>query len=626
MVGKDRALLVYDGSCAFCRLWADHWRGLTDDRVQYATSQEIAASFPDVPREKYARAVQLIDDDGARYEGAAAVFRLYAKRSGFGWIWGLYEAPAVAPISEWCYRLVARNRPFFLRLTHLFWGEKVETPKYGLTARIFLQALSVVYFFAFLSLLPQLPGLVGAQGLLPAESYLTTLRAEHGVAATWLAPTLAWFGAHDGALQFMALVGIVLSFLAFGGILLAPCLLLMWALYLSLVVAGQSFTAFPWDLLLLEAGFLAIFLVPFRRAVGYRSRVEASSTVVWLFRFLLFRLLFGSGLMKLLSGDAAWRNLTALGSHFETQPLPTAPAWFVHQMPSALLKAATLAALACELVVPFLFFLPRRARQLGALITAGYQLLLLLTGNFAFLNWLTLALCLLLLDDKILLSFRPKRSKAEESFRNETDPSAKAGAGMTRKGKFRTRITTILAIALVTLGLTRLVAPFVRLPMPVLLFTAILSPLRISNDYGLFAVMATSRPEVVIEGSEDGATWKEYTFAAKPGDAGRMPGWVAPFQPRLDWQLWLAARSEPGAQPWIAHLMIRLLQGSKPALALFESDPFSVSPPQFVRATLYAYRFTTPEERSRDGAWWRREMKASYLPTLSLGAQPGGAP
>ena len=624
MDGKDRALLVYDGECAFCRTWVDHWRTLTADRVQYATSQEIAASFPDVPREKYARAVQLIDDDGTRHEGAAAVFRLYAKRPGFGWMKRLYEAPAVAPVSEWCYRLVARNRPFFLRLTRLLWGKKIEAPKYGLTARIFLQALSAVYFFAFLSLLPQLSGLVGAQGMLPAESYLVALRAEHGVLAVWLAPTLAWLGAHDGALQFMALLGIILSFLAFGGVLLAPCLLLLWALYLSLSIVGQSFTAFPWDFLLLEAGFLAIFLVPFRRAVGYRSRVEASSVVVWLYRFLLFRLLFGSGLMKLLSGDASWRDLAALAFHFETQPLPTAAAWFAHHAPAGLLKAATLFALASELVVPFLFFLPRRARQLGALLAIGYQVLLLLTGNFAFLNWLAIALCLLLLDDAFILSFRPKRNEAEESVRSETDPSA--ALGMTKRGKLRARMVTVLAFVLVTLGLTRLAAPFMRLPTPVLLFTAILSPLRISNDYGLFPVMAASRPEVVIEGSLDGVTWQEYAFAAKPGDPARAPGWIAPFQPRLDWQLWYAARSEPGVQPWTLHLMVRLLQGSKPVLALFESDPFPVSPPKFVRATLYAYRFTTPEERERDGAWWRREMKAPYLPTLSLGAEPGDAP
>ncbi|MFA5853620.1 MAG: lipase maturation factor family protein [Patescibacteria group bacterium] len=613
MAGEERALLVYDGDCASCNLWVDHWRTLTGERVQYTSSQEIAEKFPDVPREKYARAVQLIDADGSRLEGAAAVFALHAKRPGFGWMKKLYEAPAVAPVSEWVYRLVARHRPFFLKLTHLLWGKKLETPRYGLTSRLFLQALSAIYFFAFISLLSQLPGLVGEQGLLPAQTSLAAARAEHGFAAVWLAPTFAWFGAHTGALQFMALLGTLAALLAFGGILLAPCLALMWALYLSLVVIGQSFAGFQWDLLLLEAGFLAIFLVPFRRAVSYRSRLETSGTVLWLYRFLLFRLLLASGFMRFFPEGAGWFNLSFLSSYFETQPLPTTIAWFAHQVPVGVLSVLALFLCVFELLVPFLFFLPSRARRLGALLMAGYQLFWLLTGNFAFLHLLALVLCLPLLDDALIERVLP-RLRAKHPFVPARD------------GVWRRRLITTLAVALVTLGLTRLFAIFTRVPAPALLLTAVIAPLRVSNDYGFFGVTTAARQEVIIEGSTDGVVWKEYGFVQKPGDPKRAPGWAMVFQSRLDWRMWSAARSEPTTYPWVAHLMIRLLQGSEPVLALFEENPFPQSPPKYVRATLYAYRFTTPEERARDGAWWRREMKSSYLPTLSLGAQPGGAP
>jgi hypothetical protein len=387
----------------------------------------------------------------------------------------------------------------------------------------------------------------------------------------------------------------------------------MWALYLSLVVVGQTFTGFEWDLLLLEAGFLAIFLVPFRRAVGYRSRLEASGTVVWLYRFLLFRLLLASGLMKFLSEGVARSDLSFWISYFETQPLPTAIAWAAHQLPEAVLKTTELAAFAFELLVPFLFFLPCRARRLGALLMAGYQFFWILIGNSAFLHWTTLALCLLLLDDALL-------ERAVPRFRAKQSTASVPGVPR------RTRLVAALAVVLVTLGLTRLFAPFLRLPAPALLLAAVVAPLRISNDYGFFSGTETARQEIILEGSADGIVWKEYAFVQKPGDPKRSPGWIVPLSLRLDWRMWSAARGEPDASPWIAHLMIRLLQGSEPVLALFEADPFPQSPPKFVRATLYAYRFTTTEERKRDGSWWRREMKSSYLPTLSLGTQPGGAP
>ncbi len=609
MSGDARALLVYDGDCEFCRFWIDDWRTRTNDHVRYVTSREIAAMFPDVPREKYARAVQLIDEDGSRHEGAAAVFRLLAKRDGSAWWLRLYEAPLVAPVSEWAYRWIARHRPLCFTIARLLWGPRIERSRYGLTGRILLQALSAAYFIAFISLVPQLPGLVGEHGLLPIGTFLEALKMRYGGAAIWLAPTLAWFGAHAGALQFMALLGAGAALLSFGGIFVAPCFLLMWILYLSLTVAGQDFTSFQGDALLLEAGFLAIFLVPFRRANGYRPRVEASSTVMWLYRFLTFRLMFSSGMAKMLSSDTSWRNLSALTKYFETQPLPTTMAWYAHQLPALLLKFATCVSLGVEILAPFLFLMPRRARALGAAITIAFQLALIATGNFALLNWLMIALCLPMLDDTLLERLWP-RFKARGDF-----PA-------TPIGRLRRYGLKALSATAITLGLTHLLLVFTRVPSPMLALVAAAAPFRVSNDYGLFSVVATTRSEIVIEGSRDGMVWKEYAFTQKPGDVKRRPGARAPFQSRLDWEMSFASLDGPDAHPWVAHLMIRLLQGSKPVLALLASNPFPDAPPTYVRATLYTYRFTTTEERARDGAWWRREMKATYVPPLTLMGEP----
>ncbi len=611
MPREGRALLVYDGGCAFCRLWIDRWRLLAENRVQFVTSQEIAVLFPEMPRERYARAVLLIDEDGTRFHGAEAVFRLLAKRSGFGWAKKLYDAPAIAPVSDLAYRFIARHRPFFLRGTRLLWGKTLEPARYGLTARIFLQALSALFFFAFVSLFSQLPGLVGERGLLPIQSFLEALRAERGFASGWIAPTLAWFGPHAGVLQFMTLLGMLAALLSFGGILIGPCMLLMWTLYLSLVVAGQSFAGSEGDLLLLEAGFLAIFLVPFGRSTGYRSRLEASETVVWLYRFLLFRVTLASGLVKLFLGNGTRQTFSLLSFSLETQALPTPFAWFMQQAPEAVLKVGAGATLFFGLAVPFLFLLPRRARRAGAVFASLFHGFCLVAGAPAFFHWLSMALCLLLLDDAVFERFIPvflgKRS---------SDPAL-------RKPR-RSRALPALAAMLVMLGLTRLLAPFVRIPVPALLLAATIAPLRISNEYGFLPFAPLKRHEIVFEGSEDGVVWKEYGFAFKPGDAKRAPGWSLLSDPRLDRRLSNAARGKPEDHPWVTHMMIRLLQGSEPVLRLLKTNPFPGTPPKYVRATLYAYRFTTFEERARDGAWWRREMESPYLPTLSLDASTEG--
>lgn len=579
-----RALLIYDGDCALCRLWVDAWRAQTGDRVVYAPSQEITEKFPDIPRAKYRRAVQLIDADGRRYEAAEAVFRALAHAPGRGWLLRLYEAPLVGPIAEAAYRLVARHRGLFLRVTKLVWGPKPRRLRYGLVGRVFLQALSVIYLVAFLSWLPQLPGLVGAEGILPSAVPV-------------------------GALQAAALLGAAVALLAFAGVILMPALLFAWLLYLLIVVQAGEFSAFQWDGLLLEAGFLAMFLAPFRSPAAGAGRVRTSLGVVWLYRFLLFRLFFSSGVLKLASGDPAWRTLDAVKIHLETQPLPTALAWHAHRLPDAVLKAGTLATLVAETVVPFLFLMPRRARLVGAGIAVALQIMKIMTGNVAFLDWLTLALCLFLLDDGVLERLVPRLA----TRKTVTPPEPR-------------RAVAALATVVVALGLLRVMMTFLPVPGWPRAAADAAQRLGIVNGYGLFATMPASRSEVVIEGSMDGKDWKPYHLPHAPGDVKRAPTRIAPFQPRLDWHMWFAGLSEAEADPWFPRLMVRLLQGSKPVLALFAGNPFPEGAPKHVRATLYRYRFTTPEERALDGAWWRREMKVTYFPEMSLKDLSTGGP
>lgn len=519
----------------------------------------------------------------------------------------------MAPVSGWVYRLILRHRPFFLKLTRLLWGETIGASRYEATARLFLRGLAAVYFVAFLSLIPQLPGLAGPQGLLPAVSYLERLRAHDGPVAYWFAPTLAWFGAHAGGLQFMAFAGALCAVLAFGGILTAPCFLMMWALYLSLAVVGRDFMAFPWDGLLLEAGFLAIFLVPFRRRAGSETGAGASATVVWLYRFLLFRFLLSSGISKLMAGGFSWRALSALASRFETQPSPTPLAWFVHRLPSGLLAGSAAATLAIETFVPLLFLLPRRARALGALTVAVWQLSIMATGNHAFLNWLILALCVPLLDDGLIGRHLPVVRKR--------DPGHPLPEGRLRRWSVR-----CVATLAIVFGLSQLAGFFLPLSRMLLLADAVISPLRLVNGYGLSGTPPSQGLEIAIEGSDDGSAWKEYVLRDEPGDVKRAPRFIAPFQSRLDFRMRESALSGAGQGPWFAALMLRLLQGSRPTLALFRENPFPSKPPKFVRAVLYAYRFTEPDERAIDGAWRRRRMVVEYLRPISIENLTGGTP
>jgi lipase maturation factor 1 len=481
---------------------------------------------------------------------------------------------------------------------------------YARATWLFLRTLGIVYLIAFSSLGIQIRGLIGHDGILPADQFMASARAFTGLKRFWLLPTLAWAGTSDGFLQAQCIAGGALAALLVAGILPSVVLPLLWLTYLSLSIVCRDFLGFQWDTLLLETGFLAIFLAPLTRRERLRHLIDPPRLGIWLMLWLLFRLMVGSGAVKLASGDRAWHDLTALAFHFETQPIPTPVAWYAHQLPLWFLKGSTIVMFATEVAVPFLILAPRRLRAFAFVPLVGFQALVALTGNYAFFNLLTAALCLFLLDDTALGSWGQIGSDAPESARG------RAVIDRVRRGLLvAVAVTTVPVSAVAFTGALGIGLPGTALVEPL---ASAMAPFRSVNAYGLFAVMTTTRLEIVLEGSEDGAAWVEYEFKYKAGDLHRRPPWVAPHQPRLDWQMWFAALGRFEDDEWFQNFCVRLLQADEAVLGLLDRDPFEGRRPRYVRAVLYRYRFSDAEARRRDGVWWTRERLREYSPILSL--------
>ena len=403
------------------------------------------------------------------------------------------------------------------------------------------------------------------------------------------------------------------------GILPSVMLPLLWLIYLSLSIVCRDFLSYQWDALLLETGLLAIFLAPLTRRERLRHLVDPPRLAVWLMLWLLFRLTMGSGVVKLTSGDPSWRNLTALAFHFETQPIPTPIAWYAHQLPLWFLKGSTLAVFAIEIGMSLLIFAPRRLRAAAFVPLVSLQATIAVTGNYTIFNLLTAALCLFLLDDTALGRWGHIDAAGESAeaqvFRPAIFRPAVRPARVQRALLIAVAVTTVPVSAIAFGGAFGIEPPGAALIDPL---ANLMAPLRSINAYGLFAVMTTTRPEIVMEGSEDGATWMEYEFKYKPGDVHRRPPWVAPHQPRLDWQMWFAALGRFEENDWFQNFCVRLLEGDGEVLRLLERDPFQGRKPRYIRAVLYRYRFSDVETRRRDGVWWTRERLREYSPILSL--------
>ncbi|MFY9458107.1 MAG: lipase maturation factor family protein [Candidatus Spechtbacterales bacterium] len=601
-------ILIYDGDCGFCIFWVERWKKMTRGRVEYTPYQEAAKRFPQIPAQDFPKAIKFILPNGRVFSGAHAILRALAVVPEKRWMLWIYrKIPGAGIFAELFYMFVAGNRGFFSLLTRLF---LVQSPhSHILTRWLFLKVLGIVYFVAFISFAVQTSGLIGSGGILPAENFLGVLAKTFGPTSFWSFPTLAWFNVSDGFLQFMGFGGAFLSLLLIFGIAITPILVLLWVFYLSLFTVGQVFMSYQWDILLLEVGFLAIFLD------------SGSSIVIWLFRWLLFRFMFISGAVKLLSGDPVWRNLSALNFHYETQPLPNIISWYAHQLPEWIQKTSAGTMFFIQLVLPFLIFAPRRLRFFAAFAIILLESLIFFTGNYNFFNILTISLCIFLLDDTFIRRFFPKKF----GLRIIKMYGQKLVADSLRG------VLIVFAIIIIFMSSSIIFTNFFGVfPWPAGHIYKIIDQFHIVNSYGLFAVMTTSRPEIFIEGSNDGETWLAYGFKYKAGDLSRRPKWVAPHQPRIDWQMWfeglnaernMKASDDPATYHyniWFKNFVIRLLEGSPDVLALLDDNPFTDAPPKYIRAVVYNYHFTNFAERKETGNWWKREYKGAYLSPVAL--------
>lgn len=475
---------------------------------------------------------------------------------------------------------------------------------------VFLRLLGIIYFVAFLSIGVQVTGLIGSKGILPAGEFLDMIHAWAGKAAFRFLPTVFWFNSSNFFLQFICFFGVFLSILFIFG--LAPTFLaaVLWFLYLSVYNVGQDFLSFQWDILLLETGFLAIFFTPLTGKGGDRFS-PPSKIVLFLFWWLLFRLMFSSGYVKLASGDEAWRSLTALTYHYRTQPIPTPIGWYAHQLPEWFQKCSVLVMFFIELVVPFFIFISRWFRRIACVLLIFLQGLIVLTGNYGIFNWLTIALSLLLLDDAAWPKFLREEILPEERI---------VDVPLRRRWSKWVTVTIgffIVIQSVIVSGKRLAILPF-SISSKFMTIENYLAPFHITGTYGLFAVMTTKRPEIIIEGSNDNVHWSAYEFKYKSGALDRKLPFVAPYMPRLDWQMWFAALGSYQSIPWFSNLLKRLLEGSPDVLRLLESDPITVAPPKYIRASLYDYRFTDFADHNKTGHWWRRRFIRSYHPAISL--------
>jgi lipase maturation factor 1 len=452
---------------------------------------------------------------------------------------------------------------------------------------LFPKLLGGVYFLAFSSLLVQVSGLFGSQGILPISSHLAELRQHYGRRVYRLVPTLFWLNSSDRVLAGSAFLGAALSLLLVVGGPAIPLLFLLWLLYLSFASSGQEFLSYQWDALLLEAGFMTMFLP---------LADPSPALAVLAYRFFLFRFMFSAGAVKLRSGDPTWRNLTALRYHYETQPLPNRIGWYVHHLPPAVQTFSTLMTFFFELIVPFLVLGPEPARLAGFFLLLFFQLLIFASGNYGFFNILTMVMLMPLLDDRHL-------GFSVGHIRDLLPCS----------GNSAVLLVSAIFLLFLVLNLCQLVRLFYR-PHRLNRIFSLLSPFMISNPYGLFAVMTTHRYEFVIEGSNDQREWRPYEFRWKPGDPACPPRQAAPHQPRLDWQMWFAALDPRAIDQWLGNLIVRMLEGSPPVLALFKHNPFPDAPPSHIRLTVYRYRFATLPVRRREGRWWERTMVGRFPP------------
>lgn len=470
-------------------------------------------------------------------------------------------------------------------------GESMFSPEnYSIISELLPRLLGMIYLFAFFPFLFQIKGLMGKDGILPVASYLHYVKKRTGKNRYYNFPTLFWFNASDSALISVVIAGAALSILLMCGIFPTLLLFCLIILYLSIITVGQDFLGFGWEVLLQEVAIYTLFL----------SLTPIPNQMLWLnINFLLFRFYIQSGAVKLQSRDKTWANLTAIGYHYESQPIPNTVAWYIHKLPMWFHKLSCVLMFAIELVAPYGIFFDESIR-IGCFVAfLMLQLFIWMTGNFSYLNYLSLVLSCILLNNQTLelFNFLPVQAQV-----------APFGLDL---------LLSLIGTLFLIVQLLRLYDhffPTIRLRQ---LFQ-ILAPIHIANRYGIFAVMTTTRYEVVLEGSNDGINWKEYLYRYKPSELTRRPRRISPYQPRLDWQAWFLPFRSFQFNSWYHSFIEHVLHGSPSVLKLLRHNPFPEQPPRFLRSKVYIYTFTSCKEKKETGRWWNRAYVTDYGPVCSL--------
>jgi hypothetical protein len=511
----------------------------------------------------------------------------------------------------------------------------VFSPELGFRNRLFprwlfLRALGVIYLSAFYSLIFQIKGLIGPRGILRANHYLAEIAAAIGPLRYWYAPTVFWISSNSPMLLTICWAGIIASLLLIFNVWPRLMLVICFVCFLSFISAASDFSSYQSDGMLLEAGFISIFLAPEGMRPGLGVDSPPSRISYFLLMWEWFRIYFESGVVKLLSGDVHWRNWTAMDEYYQNGPLPTWVGWYLQHLPHWFHATTVVLTLSLELGVIWLAVLPRRWRLLCFLIVTPWEVVVILTANYAFLNYLVLALGLLLLDDGYFVTWLPSRFwHSIQRGTTSRDESAPDSAHTARAPKHKPPSFACTHLKRIWLGVSAVMLTWIlyasslllvrmlwrSVPLPITPIVA-LEPFRIANQYGLFAVMTPARYEIEFQGSNDGQSWSAYGFLYKPQALSQPPGIYAPYQPRFDWNLWFASLGDWQQYPIVLRTEECLLDNDADVLALFDGNPFQTGAPKMVRAVLWQYWFTSLSEKRQKGLWWRRVLMGTYAPTI----------
>ncbi len=539
--------------------------------------------------------------------------------------------------------MAQRNFSYWLRW---LFDTRTGAPGRLLPRWIFLRAIAAIYFSAFYSLLFQIKGLIGPDGIMPARDYLAAVSLQFPSSKFWYAPTLFWISSSSHVLMLVTGIGLAASIAAFVNLWPRLSFCVCFVCFLAFVAVASEFSNYQSDGMLLEAGFITLFFVPRGLMPRLGAATPPSRASLFLLQWEWFRIYFESGMVKLVSGDRQWRTLTAMDQYYQNGPLPTWIGWYVQHLPHWFQAASAAGTLVLELLIVWMLFLPRRLRIICFFIVTPWEVGVILTANYTFLNYLVLSLGFLLLDDKFLQRFVPARfrgaisqsshaapaNEAREPAEPVEDESESSSDRITRLPRTLRGYLNAIRLAVAAVMLTWIFydtsaemigIPFRTLPLPTLPIEA-LEHLRIANQYGLFAVMTNGRYEIEFQGSNNGENWIPYLFRNKPQALNQAPRIYAPYQPRFDWNLWFASLGDWRQDDLVPLTEERLLENDKDVLMLFRSNPFPQAPPRYVRAVLWQYWFTTRAEKRATGNWWRRQLLGLYAPVLTL--TPEGRP